>query len=96
VGFRHEEFGIALEHPTAKRSGMGKMEGLWQGETELSKGIPGGRADPSTQSDGAFAKARSVGPSTFGIAAWNGIQGHVVDADAVALLVMLTGAELVK
>jgi len=53
------------------------MEGLWQGEPELSKCIPGERADPSTEGDGAFAKARPIGSSVFGIAAWNQpFQGH--------------------
>jgi hypothetical protein len=75
---------------------VGEVERLGKEGTEIAQGIPGERCDPGAEQQGPLAETRTIGAALLGVAARGGVDPQVVDADAVALLVMLTGAILVQ
>ena len=96
VRSRHEQVGLSFEYPSTQGTWMCKVERLGEREAELTQRVPCERGDPGTEGDGTSAESWSVGPPAFWVAARNGIERHVVDANPVALLVMLPRPELME
>lgn len=72
------------------------METPRQGVAEGAERVPGERGDPGVERERASAEAWAIGATVLGVAAGGGVDPQVVDADPVALLVVLAGAVLVQ
>ena len=91
-----QELGIAHQRPAAKGAWVREVKRRGERGTEDTKGIPCEGVNPGREHQGALTKAGPVRRAVLGVAAGDGIERHVVNADAIALLVMLAGAELVQ
>src|SRR3569832_1769631 len=63
---------------------------------QVAERVPGEGGDPGVEGEGAATEARAVGTTALGVATRRGVDPEVMDADAVTLLVVLTGAVLVQ
>ena len=103
-GFEHneqmrtgdQELGIAHQHPAAKGARMCEVKRCGERGAELTQGVPNEGVNPGTEHQRSLTKAGPVRRAVLGIAAGYSIERDVVNADAIALLVMLAGAELVQ
>jgi hypothetical protein len=75
---------------------VGEVECRGETGAQFAQGLPGERGDPGAEREWSPTETRAVGTALLGVAARGGIDPEVVDADAVALLVMLARALLVQ
>src|SRR5262249_16304479 len=88
--------GVAYQNPAPQRARMGEVETPRQGVAEGAERVPSARGDPGAERGRPLTEPRSVRPTALGVAARRGIDPQLVDADPVALLVVLAGAVLVQ
>src|SRR4051812_39044766 len=87
---------VADENPAAEGPWVGVVKDRRQRGAELAECLPGKRRDPGAEREWTLTKAGSLRRAVLGVAARRRVEPQVVEADPVALLVVLTGAELVE
>jgi hypothetical protein len=91
-----EEVGIEVEDPTPERSRVCMKEVLGQGAGEGIERVGRQGGDPGVEGNRVLAESWTPNiPAALVVARGSGIDEGVVEQDAIGLLVMLPGAELV-